>query len=957
MKVKAVVNSLRYPASIPLGAVMLFILGMILSALAFDAVNDLENHRRTVQFERDATNLIHSMRRGLEESLLHLESTVSFFESSRYVDRHEFQNFVKAAMPNGSNHQTLLWAPFTQSNSEVDDSQHRGDQPATRLLMRHGKHLSQLDTDVSGWHLPIKYVYPKSASPQSEDFRLQYDLLNSPLTDRFKRHASQSGHLFALTIPELSGETPTLALARSVFPSNLNDYLLSQSIPLEGYLISMIAIPDLVSAAKSYVSGEDLRVFIFEIADDTRPLQRFAEKGLSLQWAPNGELSENIMQRTHDLNIGEQTIRLVLVPNKNVAVEELSWRPWLVLLAGFLFTLLLVAYLRSRERVEMHLQAHQQELEVRVEERTQALRENKEALEKEILNRQSSEQALSESEEKYRTLMQTMNDGVMVTRSDDLLFWNSVVPRMFGFEETIFHQCRFGELIAPEYMHDWMQNLHKIAASDEKQSAYIEIEILQAHSESRLWVECHSHPIRFEGQLAVLTIIRNISMRKQMELQLKKLALYDSLTGLANRTLFQERLDASIKRSERIGTRTALLFIDLDNFKAINDSLGHAAGDDVLCHAADTLANVIRETDTLARIGGDEFTIILEEISAAQNVIHIAEKVMKALTRPFWIDEQEMHLTASIGISLYPDHGTSISSLLKTADVAMYKAKDAGRDTFTFYQADMDSQTNSQLKLFSQFKRAIENDQLALYYQPQVCTQTGTIIGVEALCRWKNTDGETISPGIFIPLAEKTGLIKQLGDWVINKACHQARTWLDKGIEFGRIAINISSRQFEQGHLYDQIRDYLEKYDLDGCVLDIEITESAIMNDVENAITTIQALKSLGISISVDDFGTGYSSLSYLKRFTLDCLKIDQSFIHDIDQTSSGVSIVAAVVSLAQNLKLKVVAEGVENKEQLRLIHHLGCDSYQGFLYSPALPVEECESLIIEQSVQVIKEA
>lgn len=930
--------------SIPLNVIALFILGLVLSGIAFDAVWHLEKQRQDTNFQHDASNLANSLRRGINESLLHFESTVSFFESSQHVDRTEFTRFISNALPEETQHQTLLWAPFSHHSDTTRSFKKHANEDIHHAATAHISRLNSGPATTTLWQLPITFTHP---SKQASHL-INLDLLSTDESPLFTRDLAQPGSTFSLALNELTEGRPILTIARAVFPSNTEPFLFSQRIPLKGYLVSLIQLPELIQIAQSYVFGHNLRVMIFEHANDSRPYQHYPKTDESIKLTRDAILTQEPNHFVDTISYADLDLEIIILPPSNQPALEAPLRPWFALALGLLFTALLIAYFRSRQRFELTAQKHQQELEVRVEERTKALSTTNGILEQEILTRELSEKALIESEGKYRTLMTAMNDGVLVTREDRTLFWNPVIPKMLGYKVEEFDAYRFADLIAPEYMDDWMNNLHSIAHVGQSDSRYIEIELLLNYGEKRLWVECHSHPIRFGGEDAVLTILRNISTRKSMEIELKKLALYDSLTGLSNRTLFHDRLSASLTRSQRLGTRVAVMFIDLDNFKSINDSLGHSAGDEVLRKVADVLHGLIRESDTLSRIGGDEFTIILENISTVHTVHQIVEKVMAGLAKPIWAVNRELYVTASVGISLYPDHGDDVGTLLKTADLAMYQAKDDGRNTYQFFKPEMNDKPKAHMQMFGLLRRAIEENELRIHYQPKVCTVTGNVIGLEALTRWNDPDLGNVPPTTFIALAEETGLIASLGDWVLTTACKQAKLWQEEGINFGHIAVNLSPQQFLHTDLVELIKSKLDQVGLPAEMLEVEITESAIMRNIDRAVETLQGLHKLGVSLSIDDFGTGYSSLSYLKKFPLDCLKIDRSFIQDIHHKGSGVSIVAAVVSLAKNLNLKVVAEGVETQEQCDLITHLGCDSYQGYLFSKALPADKCKELLTQ---------
>ncbi len=434
---------------------------------------------------------------------------------------------------------------------------------------------------------------------------------------------------------------------------------------------------------------------------------------------------------------------------------------------------------------------------------------------------------------------------------------------------------------------------------------------------------------------------------KENEKRLNFLAHHDPLTRLANRVLFNERLVQALAKAKRSRQQVALLFLDLDRFKNINDSLGHAFGDQVLKTVAERLARQVRATDTVARLGGDEFLIIAEDVSGSQDAANLAQKILDLFSQPVEIQTQELAVTASMGVSMFPDDGRDSEELLKCSDVAMYGSKKSGGNSFQFYSPDMNAHTHELLMLERDTARAVKENQFTMYYQPQLDLQTGSLVGIEALVRWQHPQKGMLNPLDFIPLAEETGLIIALGKWILQASCRQLCEWRDAGYETGRICVNISGRQFRQGSLVGLIDEVLNSTGLDPAELELEITESVIMEDVEETLATFAALRERGISLAIDDFGTGYSSLNYLKRFPISKFKIDRSFIQDITTDNNDAAIASTVVALAKSLNVAVIAEGIETEEQLRLLKEMGCREGQGYLFSKPLSAEGMERFLL----------
>ncbi len=428
---------------------------------------------------------------------------------------------------------------------------------------------------------------------------------------------------------------------------------------------------------------------------------------------------------------------------------------------------------------------------------------------------------------------------------------------------------------------------------------------------------------------------------------LQYLANYDSLTQLPNRALCMDRIKYALKRAARSETMVGILFLDLDHFKDVNDSLGHAVGDQLLKATSQRLLDRLRSEDTLARLGGDEFVIILNNISDNENVIDIVEKIVFSFEEPFKLSNYQVNTTVSIGVCLYPHDGMDVDSLMKAADAAMYKAKELGRNTYEFYQSELNHLANRRHQLANALRSAIKNNELSLVFQPQLNLPSQQIIGAEVLVRWHSPILGHISPGEFIPIAESTGLIKEIGDWVLENACKTLSDCLKEGFQI-RFAVNLSALQFKQTDLVGQIARILKEYRIPAKYLELEITESMLMRDVKSAIEILEKIKDMNIRIAIDDFGTGYSSLAYLKRFPLDALKIDQSFVDELVVNGDDTAITLAIISMAKSLRLEVIAEGVETKQQLDFLTQNNCDDIQGYYFSRPVAITEFKAFLYQ---------
>jgi diguanylate cyclase (GGDEF)-like protein len=453
-------------------------------------------------------------------------------------------------------------------------------------------------------------------------------------------------------------------------------------------------------------------------------------------------------------------------------------------------------------------------------------------------------------------------------------------------------------------------------------------------------------------RIEVLTRIRNMLEVRLLYTATREHGLrlehYDTLTGLPNRKLFQDSLAMSLQQAHEHGSKLALLLIDLDRFKNINDTLGHAAGDEVLKQFAQRLVECVQVRDTVGRLGGDEFALILTGHDSQQDVLHVAYRLRAALQHPFALAQQELVLTVSMGIVVYPDDARDVDTLVKYADTAMYEAKEAGRDGYRFFTASMNAQAQRRLELEHALRKALEREEFELYYQPKVQISTGRIAGAEVLLRWHRAGHGLVSPAEFVPVLEETGLIAPVGAWVIDTACRQLDAWARRRVHPVHIAVNVSSRQFVNGDLEEAIDAALRDRAVEPGLLQLEMTESSLMENAEHAVTVLQNLRARGVGVAIDDFGTGYSSLAYLKRFPIDTLKIDIAFVRDITVNPDDAAIALAIIGMAHSLKMDVVAEGVETAAQLAYLSRNGCDYIQGYYFSKPVPVAEFERMLLE---------
>ena len=551
-----------------------------------------------------------------------------------------------------------------------------------------------------------------------------------------------------------------------------------------------------------------------------------------------------------------------------------------------------------------------------------------------ITRRRAAEVAVRESEERLRKFADASHAGIVFHEDGVITDCNDAILRLVGYRYEELVGSRILEHVAPGRRDEAADNVRR------NYERPYESEIV-ARDGTRIPVEFEGRSMPFKGKVYRLSVVRDIRRRKANQARIDFLAHHDLLTGLPNRALLHDRLEFILATARRRGTQAAVLFIDLDNFKTVNDSLGHAAGDALLRIIAGRIPAVLRSVDVVSRHGGDEFLVVLPELEGEQGPVPVAEKLLAAISEPMELEGQSISVSPSIGISLFPRDGEDAAALIKNADAAMYLAKERGRSNYQFFNRRLAEAAYQALTLETRMREAIRNHAFDLYYQPQVRVDNGALTGVEALIRWPQPDGGWLEPNDFIPVAEQRGLIRTIGAWVLRRACEQNRAWQRAGLPVVPVAVNLSPVQFRQKDFVDEVERVLAETGLDARYLAFELTESMLMGDTAEMARTLQALKALGVQLAIDDFGTGHSSLMHLKRFPIDKLKIDRTFVLDTPADPDDVAITAAIIDLARNMGITSIAEGVERVDQLEFLRSRGCEEAQGFLFAPAMPAAE----------------
>lgn len=551
---------------------------------------------------------------------------------------------------------------------------------------------------------------------------------------------------------------------------------------------------------------------------------------------------------------------------------------------------------------------------------------------------------LKVSEQRFRRLFEDLDNIAVQGYGPDrrVVFWNTASEKLYGYSREEAAGQRLEDLIIPPADRDAVIRLHRNWVDKGEPIPSGEVELLKRDGALVPVFSCHSMLRNELGEVEMYCIDVDLSELRETQAQLRRAATHDPLTGLPNRVLARDRFDQALALAEREQTLLALLFVDLDRFKIINDTLGHGVGDRFLQEIGRRLSACLRESDTISRQGGDEFLVVLSGLRDRGAVGAIAQKIIEAVQQPCYIDGHALSCSCSIGIAVQPGDGADFDSLLLRADTAMYQAKASGRNVFRFFTAQMNVDAHERLTMLNHLRNAIQNGELALHYQPQIDLASGRVVGAEALLRWQCAELGSVPPACFIPLAEESGLIIPIGEWVLREACRQAREWRDQGLGLEAMAVNVSALQFHRGDPVEMVGRILRETGLPAACLELELTESLLVHDGSGTtLDTLRRLKALGLRIAIDDFGTGYSSLAYLRCFPIDKLKIDRAFVRDLASDPDDAAIVNLIVDLGRILKLKIVAEGVEDHGQLAFLCERGCSEAQGYLFAkPMVPAE-----------------
>jgi diguanylate cyclase (GGDEF)-like protein/PAS domain S-box-containing protein len=923
------------PFSLSLAAALTLGGGLAASCALFAAVSHLEYDNMRLSFERSAGVRAAAVREGLEEATEVLAVTNELFASQPSVSREQFHAFTAPLLRRHPFIQAFNFhRVVTDAEREAMEASLQQVRPGTVITeMRAGK---QVPAPRRSLYNVVDYLEPMAGNEAA----LGLDAGAHPEVMAALERARASGAP-ALTDP--------IGLAQNVGGPAAFEVLMPVYGPHGATIGDTAAIIHGAARVRSALANADLladrgvalAVFAGESAAPARMMYESArtpgERGTDTlaRWiAP-----DYVTQLETRFTVGGRSwlVRADAVPRPFLSDHLGST---MLLAGGLLLTLLTTAFVQfSGERARRIQQL--------VRKRTADLKRSNRRLIDDVIARKRTEVALQQSEHRFRQLVAMSSDWYW-EQDRDLRF--TMITGGFAGKagvsvERVLGKTRWEYVPALHESEIGLAHIAQVRAHEAFHN--FEYQALDDNGETR-WFCVNGQPVfdeegRFTGYRGTGS---DITARKLTEQRVHHVAQHDVLTGLPNRSLLQDRLQQAIAYATRSGHPVWVMLIDLDRFKFVNDSMGHKAGDVLLVTVAARLRSSLRDSDTVARLSGDEFVVILSEHQDQKLSPDIVQRVMDSVAQPVILGTKEFMVTCSIGVAVYPSEGTSAESLIEHADIAMYRAKKLGRNNFQFYTPAMNEESLERVRIEGALRTALERNEFVLHYQPQVDLASGRIVGMEALIRWQHPELGMVPPSRFVGVAEETGLIVPIGAWVMHTACAQNKTWQDAGLGRLRVAVNLSARQFGAADLLERIEQALADSALDPACLEIELTESLFMSDVTPAVELLHRMKALGVQLSIDDFGTGYSSLSYLSRFPIDTLKIDRSFVADITHDANDAAIVTSIITLAHNLKLAVIAEGVENGEQLDYLRRHGCDEIQGYFFSRPLAASDFEQLL-----------
>ncbi len=935
----------RLPFSPSAAAFLTLLLGLVATVASFTALLRLEHDALATDFERRADTRFIIIKQEMNEAVAALEIVNQLFATFKSVSREQFHAITQPML---ARHPYIHGFNFHRLVSGAE-------RPAYEAGVRRNYpnfSITEFSADrkivpaASRAHYRVvDYLEPMKGNEaafgfDADSYALQRDAMQratdsgqpsaTGLLRLMQERHEQRGFIVLMPVYRYGAKLTDVASRRRALVGDTAmvfraEDMISKILAMHGLLNT----PDIEIKVYAGNAPNDLDL-VFHRRDE---LSGRGHHFLLPQWL----FHDRLRSLSLPFDVADRQWRMVLsATSQSVTVDHRG--SLTALIAGTLLTLLAAIYVQT-------LASRSQRVQRLVNERTAEVRRANELLNADIAARMRAEQALQLRQRAIEASANAIIITSAVPPDYPIEYVNPAFERMTGYraEEVIGRSMRL--LNGDDRDQPGIQDFK--TATLERREGHAVVRSYRKDG-TMFWNDLYVTPVKdAAGEVTHFVAAQyDITATKNYQAELEFQAGHDALTGLANRSLLRDRLDQAIAYASRYHHPVWVVFIDLDRFKFVNDTLGHKAGDLLLKTISERLQSVVRATDTVARLGGDEFILLLTERADEKLVTVVIQRIMDVVARPLQIDEHEFFLTCSIGIAVYPADGEDPELLIQHADIAMYRAKQSGHSNFQFYTAAMNEGALERLRIEGNLRTALERGEFVLHYQPQVDLSSGRIVGMEALIRWQHPELGLVTPARFIALAEETGLIVPIGAWVLRTACAQNKAWQRAGFNDLRIAVNLSARQFAKQDLVKSIASVLEETGLDPACLEIELTESLVMTDVERAIGILRDLKELGVKLSIDDFGTGYSSLSYLKRFPIDVLKIDQSFVRDMTLDPDDAAIVTLIISLAHSLRLQVIAEGVETEEQLAYLWQHGCDQMQGYCFSRPVPAADFELML-----------
>lgn len=926
----------RLPFSLSIAALLALVLGVLISALLFTAVRRLEHDKVDIDFQQQAKVRVAAIQNGIDSSINVLRDVNQLFIAFNTVSREQFQSFAEPLLANHPYIQALNFHRYISA-------QERPQYEAAMQARFPGFTISDISNGAPvpaphrAQYRVVDYIEPLEGNKAA----LGVDADSYTFQSAAMQLAVDTGEPAATGLLRLTQERGTqkgfIVLMPVYRPGMPLTDVAARRLAIIGDTAAAFRGSDMIAkslAADSFMLLSDAKLALnisVYASDETRADALIFHQGAPLQviessvGLPKWLFYNQPEPYQHLFNVAGKPWNMVVSTPPAWFMNEGSTALW-AFIAGLLFSVGGAVYLQT-------VVDRSRRIQLLVDERTAQLRSVNEDLNADIAARKRTEQELQLRE---RAIEASAN-SIIITNADSphylIEYVNPAFERITGYSAE--------EAIGMNLCFLWNDDADQPGIEEIRATANEEREghaVLRNYRKdgTLFWSDWYIAPVKDDtGVVSHFIVVQyDITATKRYESELEFQTNRDALTGLANRSLLRDRLSQAVSYAHRYEHPIWVLFVDLDRFKFVNDTLGHQAGDILLTAVSSRLQAAVRDTDTVARMGGDEFVLILPERTDAGLSTHIVQRIMEAIAQPLTIEGHEFFVSCSIGVAVYPADGDTPEELIKHADIAMYRAKEIGRNNFQFYTPAMNERALERLHIEGDLRNALEREEFTLHYQPQVDLRTGEIVGVEALIRWQHPELGMVPPVRFIGLAEENGLIVPIGAWVIRAACLQNKEWQMAGLGHLRMAVNLSARQFAQEDLVESIATSLREAGLAPEYLEIELTESLVMADVDRAIGILRELKALGVQLSIDDFGTGYSSLSYLKRFPIDVLKIDRSFVNDITIDPDDAAIVASIVSLAHSLRLQVIAEGVETEAQLNYLREHDCDQIQGYFFS-----------------------